>query len=50
MVMATEGDIGEQGITPCRTNADAIYLSVGRIERGNDRAAITESFRKEMAG
>ena len=46
MVMAMEGDIGEHGITPCRTNADAMYLSVGRMVRAKDRTAMEEGYQK----
>jgi hypothetical protein len=46
MVIATEGDIGEHGITPCQTNADAMYLSVGRMVRAKDRTAIGGIYQK----
>ena len=46
MVMAIEGDIGEHGITPCRTNADVMYLSVGRMVRAKDQMTIEGSNQK----
>jgi len=46
MVTVTEGDIGEHGFTFCRTNVDAMYLSVGRMVRAKDWTAIEGSNQK----